>query len=522
MALAVVLVGHSPLRADVKPNPLVSDGMVLQQKSSVKVWGTADPGEKITVRFRDVVTMTQADKKGNWSVTLASREPGGPFPMTIAGKNEIVLKDVYVGEVWVASGQSNMEWNVGWPPAVDMKSATAEPANPLLRVFTVKHNVQITPATTVEGKWVEAAPETVGKFSAVGYFFARDLQKKLKIPVGLIHSSWGGTPAEAWTSLRVLKELPVTRYQGEAFEKTAQGYEAALKAYKEAEAKGEKPEAPPKRPNVNQYSPTTLYNGMLAPLLPYKIKGVIWYQGESNAGRAYAYEALFTALIQNWRADWQNPDMPFLFVQLAPFMRIAKSPGPSGWAELRESQRQTALKVPHTGMVVITDLGHEADIHPTPKQPVGERLAALAEGKVYGLKSDNGYPEFAGMKIDGNKAVLTFKVGGGLQALELVPSDERKNPKSGQVSGSAWRVKEGSKGAELQGFTVAGGDNVFHNAKAKIEGNTVVVWSAEVSAPVAVRYGWANHPVGNLFGLDGLPASPFRTDDLPFTTAPKK
>jgi sialate O-acetylesterase len=409
--------------------------------------------------------------------------------MTIEGNNKVELKDVYVGEVWLCSGQSNMEWSVNASNSDDKESAKAEPANALLRVFNVGKVVKTEPVAEAKGKWVEASPETVGRFSAAGYFFARDLQKKLKVPVGLIHSSWGGTPAESWTSARVLKELPVTQGQMEAFET--------------------------KKPKPTAFSPAVLYNGMIAPLLLYKIKGVIWYQGESNSGRAYAYEALFSAMIRNWRDDWKNPDMPFYFVQLAPFQRITKQPGNSGWAELREAQRQTALKVPHTGMAVITDLGHEADIHPTPKRPVGERLAGLAEKYIYGLKVDTDFPAFAGMKVATNKAVLNFKGGGGLQSFELVPTNERPN-------GAAWRVKEGSKGAELQGFTVAGADNVFHNAHAKIEGDTVVVWNDEVSAPVAVRYGWANHPMGNLFGLNGLPASPFRTDDLPFSTAPKK
>jgi sialate O-acetylesterase len=488
-ALVLLLSAQSPVLADVKPNPLISDGMVLQQKELVRVWGTAEPGEKITVRFRDVVTTTQADKKGAWSVTLASRNAGGPFPMTIAGKNEIVLKNVYVGEVWLCSGQSNMEWKVNGSNSTDKDSAKSEPANPMLRVFNVKKAIKNSPVSEAEGNWVESSPETVGGFSAVGYFFARDLQKKLKVPVGLIHSSWGGTRAEVWTSVRTLKDLPTSKNE---VENSKSG-----------------------KPGLFPNSPGVLYNGMIAPLLPYKIKGVIWYQGESNAGRAFAYEELFSAMIRNWREDWHNQDMPFYFVQLAPFGRVTKVPGPSGWAELREAQRQTALKVPHTGMAVITDLGHETDIHPTPKRPVGERLALLAEKQVYGLKVGAEPPSFAGLKSEGSKAILSFKGGGGLQSLELVPTDERKG-------GAAWRVKEGSQGAEVRGFTVAGSDHVFHNAQAKIEGNTVVVWSDAVNTPVAVRYGWANHPLANVFGLNGLPVSPFRTDDLPFTTRPKK
>jgi sialate O-acetylesterase len=520
--IGLFLGAGSPVRADVKPNPVISDGMVLQQKELVRVWGTADPDEKVTVRFRDVTTTTRADKSGKWSVTLASRGAGGPFPMTIEGKNKIELNNVFVGEVWLCSGQSNMEWKVNWSSKADKEDAAAAEPNPLLRVFNVEHNVQTRPGGNLHGSWVDANPQTVSNFSAVGYFFAQDLQQKLKVPVGLINSSWGGTPAEAWTSLRVLRELPLLKDQAEGFEKALQKYEKALKTSKETEPKSDQQESPAKKPTFNQYSPTTLYNGMIHPLLPYKIRGVIWYQGESNAGRAYAYESLFSAMIQNWRDDWRSPNLPFLFVQLAPFTRIPKALGRSDWAELRESQRQTALKLPHTGMVVITDLGHEADIHPTPKRPVGERLAAMAANRVYGLEAGADYPQFASMKVEGNKAILRFKGGDGLQALELVPTDERKNPKTGQSLGSAWRVKEGSKGAEVRGFTVAGADHVFHNAQAKIEGASVIVWSDDVSAPVAVRYGWANHPVGNLFSLGGLPVSPFRTDELPFATAPRK
>ncbi len=485
--LAVLgLLAPASARADVKPHALCTDGMVLQQKMDVNIWGAADKGEKVTVSFRGKTASATADDHGRWKVSLPSGSAGGPFPMTIAGNDKgLDYKDVYVGEVWVCSGQSNMEQSVNGSNAADQKLAKGLAHNPMLRTFNVKKSPQTVPVNETGGVWIDAKPETVGGFTAVGYFFGRDLHEALKVPVGLIHTSWGGTRAEAWTSREALDRNPL--------------YKTDLVG-----------------DSLNPNSASALYNGMIHPLLNYRIQGAIWYQGESNAGQAYRYRELFPMMIQNWRHDWRQGDFPFLFVQLAPYTDVQKEPRESNWAELREAQTMT-LKLPHTGMAVITDCGHERDIHPTPKQPIGKRLSRIARAQTYGEKIVYSGPMYKGLKIDGNRAVLSFEhIGGGLVAKELEPTDGRKN-KAG-TEGFAWRVKEGSTKADLMGFTVGGEDKKFHNAKAMIQGDTVVVTCEAVSNPVAVRYGWANHPLVNLFNQEGLPASPFRTDDFPGIT----
>ncbi len=469
-------------RAEVKPHALCSEGMILQQKAPATIWGTADKGETVTVSFRGQLVIDEADEKGNWSVSFPAGKAGGPFELTIKGKNTIVYKNVLVGEVWICSGQSNMEAKVGNNSKSDKDYATSAPHNPMLRHYTVKRTPQATPQTETGGAWVDADPKTVGSFTAVGYFFGRSLQEKLKVPVGLIHTSWGGTPIEAWMSSDAL---------------TAAGVKGGA-------GKGK----------IGPNTPSSLYNGMIAPLLNYRVQGAIWYQGESNAGNAYAYRKLHPGMIESWRKEWSNPNLAFYFVQLAPYTKIATVPGNSDWAELREAQTMT-LKLKNTGMAVITDFGNENDIHPTPKRPVGERLALAALAKTYGQKIVYSGPMYKAVKFDGDKAILSFDhLGGGLISQELALD---KNSK-----GNAWRVKEGSNGAPLTGFTLCGKDQKFQPAKAEIVGDTVVVTSELVPEPVAVRYGWANHPLCNLFNREGLPASPFRTDDFPGITQPKQ
>jgi sialate O-acetylesterase len=486
--LFILYIGLLPVsaRADVKPHALCSEGMVLQQKAKVNIWGTADKGEKVTVTFRDEKAAATADGDGRWVVALNSGPAGGPFEMTIAGNNTISYKNVLVGEVWICSGQSNMEQSVNGSDKGDKEIATSAPHNPMLRMFTVKKNPQMKPQTDTGGAWTDAKPETVGKFSAVGYFFGRNLQEKRNVPVGLIHTSWGGTRIEAWMS------------------------ETTLAPY-------EKPAANPKNPhNVA----AALYNGMIHPLLNYQVKGAIWYQGESNAGKAYKYRSLHPAMIENWRADFKNPDLAFYFVQLAPYGSVKKAPDESNWAELREAQTMT-LKLKNTGMAVITDCGCEYDIHPTPKRPIGQRLALAALAQTYGEKIVHSGPMYKSVKFENGKAVLTFDhLGGGLVTKELVPTLERKN-KDGSIS-HAWRIKDNSKDAPLVGFTVCGKDKVFQTAFAEIVGDTVVVSCSNLDAPMAVRYGWANHPICNLYNREGLPASPFRTDTFPGITQPKQ
>lgn len=472
-------------RADVKPHAICSEGMVLQQQSKAKVWGTADPGENVTVTLQGSTAAATADPKGNWAVEIDTGKAGGPFTMTIAGKNTITYKNILVGEVWVCSGQSNMEWTVGGCDKTDQDYAKAAPANKMLRVFNVKKSPQGTPQTETTGTWIEADPKVVLGFSATAYFFGRNLQENLKVPVGLIHTSWGGTRIETWMSKAALEAAGV----------------------KEGEAK-----------TIGANTASALYNGMIYPILNYRVKGAIWYQGESNAGKAYQYRTLHPAMIEQWRADFKNPDLAFYFVQLASFQAINPKPGESNWAELREAQTMT-LKLKNTGMAVITDFGDEADIHPSPKRPVGDRLALAARAQTYGEKIVYSGPLYKTVKFDGNKAVLSFDhVGGGLVTKEIVPTPSR-NAKA--TKAFAWRVKEGSSGAPLIGFTVAGKDKVFHTAKAEIVGDTVVVTSEAVAEPVAVRFGWAQHPLCNLYNREGLPASPFRTDTFPGTTQPK-
>jgi sialate O-acetylesterase len=470
-ALAVftgLVVGAAPASAAVKPNPLFSDNAVLQRDVAVPVWGTADPDEKVTVTLQDQTASGTADKDGKWMVKLPKLKAGGPFELKIEGKGGgVTLKNVLVGEVWIASGQSNMEWPVR--ASADAQKAIDNSKNDKIRLFTVPKKTQTVPQTTVDGKWAECGPGTVPGFSAVAYFFGRDLEKELNVPVGLIHSSWGGTICEAWANADALEKHP------------------DFKDVKERLAR-EKPES------NNPNRPAVLYNAMIAPLVPYGIRGAIWYQGESNAGRAHQYRTLFPLMIQNWRDDWKQPDQTFLLVQLAPFMKIVKEPQESAWAELREAQLMSTTKLPKVGIAVITDVGHETDIHPKQKEPVGHRLALAALALSYGQKVVYSGPTYDSMKVEDGKAVLSFKhVGGGLVA----------------------------RGGALTGFTICGEDHKFVNADARIDGDKVIVSSSQVVKPVAVRYGWANYPVVNLENKEGLPASPFRTDDFPGVTLPK-
>jgi sialate O-acetylesterase len=500
---AGLLAPQPPARADVKPNGLIGDNMVLQQGIKAPLWGTADDGEEITVTFEDQKHTTTA-KGGKWRVDLDPlKAGGGPRELTIAGKNTIHVKNVLVGEVWICSGQSNMEFPLS--AAHEGKQAVAESKDPNLRLFTVPHTSTEKPRADVHGKWQVCGPGTVGGFSAVAYYFGRDLRKDLDVPVGLIETNWGGTVCEAWTSHRALADVPELKYLANRYPHGYRGaledYLKALDRYREQVAKdvdsGKEPPPPPQPPapsrDPNAF-PSSLYNGMIRPLIPYAVKGAIWYQGESNAGRAFEYRTLFPTMIRDWRQRWHEGDFPFLFVQLAPW--FAGNPNGPEWAELREAQLQTAQKVPNTAEAVITDVGNLMDIHPKQKEPVGHRLALAALALGYGKKVEYSGPVYESMKVEGNKAILSFThVGEGLEA----------------------------KGGPLEGFTIAGPDHHFVKAEAEIRDGHVEVWSKEVEKPVAVRYGWANFPVVNLYNKDGLPATPFRTDDLPLTTGgPKK
>jgi sialate O-acetylesterase len=495
-------------QAEVRVHNLFSDHMVLQRNTSVPIWGWADDGEKVVVEFQGKKASTTA-KDGRWMVRLKNLKAGGPDTLKVFGtkadangtRHSVVeIKDVLVGEVWLASGQSNMEWpmRASYQPEEDIKKS----ANPHIRLFTVPKLKLNAPTNNVNARWQECEPDAVRSFSAVAYYFARDLQKALGVPVGVIHTSWGGSPAEVWMSRRVLSGNP--EYQRDVLDPFAGQWERHQKAL----ARFEADRAAAKKAGTNFtgrmpsiWTPSELYNGMIANLIPYAVQGAIWYQGESNAGRAWQYRRLFADMIENWREDWDR-DFSFLHVQLAPWDKnrkrsleeITAKPVDSDWAELREAQWLVAKNLKKTGMAVITDVGDKDDIHPTKKEPAGQRLALLARKVAYGEKLIAEGPTYRKAKFDDGAAELSFNnVGSGLEA----------------------------RGGSLKGFAIAGEDKKFVWADARIEGNKVIVSSPSVPEPKAVRYGWADFPVVNLFNKEGLPATPFRTDDWEMLTKPK-
>ncbi len=506
---AAVAILAAPVSAELALSTMFSDHMVLQQQQAVPVWGTADPGASISVSINGKTARTKADDAGAWSVELEAMKAGGPFSLDVVGEEDrITLVDVLVGEVWVCSGQSNMQWTVANSNNPDEEIANAD--HPQLRLYTVPRKTADTPQSSCEGRWSVCSPETIPSFSAVAYYFGREVQANQNVPVGLIHTSWGGTPAESWTRLETLQADDEFAPLLERWDGIVENYPTALEKHKEAVAKWEKLAADakaagkdaPKKPRAptgpdSPHRPASLSNGMIAPVVPYGIQGAIWYQGESNAGRAYQYRNLFSTMIEDWRDFWDNDDdFPFLFVQLANFRAREDQPVESEWAELREAQNM-ALDLPNTGMAVAIDIGEADDIHPRNKQDVGKRLAMAAEAVAYKeAGADRTGPLYAGMKTKGDTIEVKFDyVDDGLQA----------------------------EGDTIKGFAIAGEDKQFVWADAQIKGkNTVVVSSSEVTEPVAVRYGWANNPEVNLYNSEGLPVSPFRTDDWPGLTVDNK
>ncbi|MEO6742071.1 MAG: sialate O-acetylesterase [Chthoniobacteraceae bacterium] len=505
-ALAAFLGCSVAAFADVKLPALISDNMVLLQDSKANVWGTADAGEKVTVTLGDKKVGTTADENGKWSVKLEGLAPGSGKEMTIAGRNTFTIENVAIGEVWVASGQSNMEMAV--KSAMNSEKEIADAKFPDIRVFTVTKNGSKTPLADCTGKWEVATPETAGHFSAVGYFFMRELHQKLKMPVGLIHTSWGGTPVETW--------IPESGMQsnakfGDHWKKKMAAYPAAKEAYdkqmaalKEAteKAKAEGKPAPrgpraPEGPDSLNGAPSGLFNGMIAPVAPYTIRGAIWYQGESNAGpnnrgNMDLYGQLFPTMILSWRYEFakargvarEESEFPFLFVQLANYQKRFEQPTDSYWAQIREAQTGT-LEVPRTGMALAIDVGEAYDIHPKNKQEVGRRLALNALAQVYFHEMEYSGPLYGGMQIEEGKVRLNLSNAQGLKTTD---------------------------GAPIKGFALAGEDKNFHWAKAEVEHDHIIVSCAEVPNPVAIRYGWADNPNLNLVNSAGLPASPFRSD----------
>jgi sialate O-acetylesterase len=628
--------------ADINLITLFSDNMVLQRDITLPIWGTAIAGGNVKVEIKDQVKSTTVQENGQWKVDLDKMPAGGPYELMVIGEDTTIFKNVMVGEVWICSGQSNMEMALsGWGKIDNYEEEIANADYPNIRLFQVKHTASALPLDTINCPgWDKCSPGIIPKFSAVAYFFGRKIHKELNIPVGLIHTSWGGTPAESWTSAEALKKMTDFRDEVEEIEatkgipqQTMEEYQAELKSWYDKTKAGDagfkngqpiwnnpalklsgwktmklparwenagypyldgimwfrkeiylpvkmagtdlmlhlgpvndiditwfngvkvgsmsdasmprdynipksivkagknvivvnvqdigysggiwgkphqlflessrgnkitlagdwlckigfdtkilgiKPRSP-EDPN----RPTVLFNAMLHPLIPFAIRGAIWYQGESNAGRAYQYQTLFPTMIKDWRAQWDQGNFHFLFVQLANFKPLQTDPQDDDWAELREAQLMT-LSLPNTGMASAIDIGEADDIHPKNKQEVGRRLALNALHLAYGKNIVHSGPIYKSMKIEGNKIRLSFDhIGQGLVA------------KSSKV---------------LKGFAIAGDDKKFVWAHADIDGATIIVSKPGLEKPVAVRYAWAANPIGNLFNKDGLPASPFRTD----------
>ena len=514
ISIAALFVAVSTARADVKLHGLFTDHMVLQRNATVPVWGWADEGETVTVEFRGE-KITTAAKNGKWTIYLKKLSAGGPDDFKVTGKNSITLQDVLVGEVWLASGQSNMEWTMRNTHLANLEMPKT--ANPMVRLYTVPKLKAEKPVDNVPSSWTACGPETISNFSAVAYYFGRDLQQALGVPVGMIHTSWGGSPAEVWMRQEVLESNPdFKRDILDTYAASKKRNEDAIVVWEaERDAAKQANQSFTKRKPSLAWRPAELYNGMIAPLIPYAIKGAIWYQGESNAERAYQYRSLFADMVSNWRHDWNQGDFTFLQVQLAPFKAIKSEPGESSWAELREAQNYAMKVLPKVGVAVITDVGEEKDIHPRKKEPVGARLALAARHIAYGENLVWSGPAYKSMKVKGNKAILSFNhVGSGLEARRATDIEDATGP-------AVYDQSRGRIQRDLKGFAICGEDRKFVWATAEIAGDKVVVSSPQVAKPVAVRYGWADFPVVNLWNREGLPASPFRTDDFPMITAPK-
>ena len=493
---ALVTGGLTSLQAAVTLASPFTDHAVLQRGIEIPVWGSAAAGEKVTVTFDGQNKSVTTGVDGRWLVKLTSHQAGGPYDLTIAGTNTITLTDVLVGEVWICSGQSNMEWTVKQSRDAEQEITAAN--FPKLRHFAVEKKVSEQPVSTCGGTWTVCSPQTVGNYTAVGYFFGRKLVQELDVPIGLMHTSWGGTPAEAWTSRPALTSTAPFTDAVSAWDKRVENLPAELEKHKKAmeqwaknaataKAEGKPEPKKPKAPEgkINQNSATALYNGMISPLVPYGIKGAIWYQGEANAGRAKNYHALLSLMIGDWRQSFGQGDFSFYIVQLANFMERKPQPTDTAWAALREAQYLTTTTVKNTGLALAIDVGEAKDIHPKNKQDVGLRLALNALAKDYGKKIEYSGPVYKSMKIDGANIVLSFDhLGGGLTVV----------------------------GDTLTGFAIAGADKKFVWADAKIVGDTVVVSAASVTTPVAVRYAWGDNPACSLSNKANLPAVPFRTD----------
>jgi sialate O-acetylesterase len=490
--IGLVLLLSAAAPAQVTLPSILADHMVVQRGLPVRVWGMAAPLEPVSATFRGETRTTTADELGRWSIYLPIGEAGGPFSLAVKAANTITLNDVMVGDVWVASGQSNMEF-----PMTGLKNADSEIAagqHPEIRIFIVDHRPADYPQPDVPAKtWAACTPESVARSSAVAYYFAREIAARQHVAVGLIETFWGGSLAEAWTSLRSLSAdaslMPAFAERAKMVDSQAttvlqrQREDVAFqKAVAQAKAEGKPAPWPAWHPDFAGWAPAALYNGMIAPLTPFAIRGVIWYQGESNSGpeRASWYAHLFQTMIHDWRNSWDEGDFPFLFVQLANW----KTGPEARWPVVRDAQRQT-LQLKNTGMAVIIDVGDPDDLHPKDKLDVGLRLALAARSIAYSEKIEWSGPLYKQLTHEEHALRVWFDHANGLTA----------------------------KGGELTGFEVAGADGKYSPAQAVIDGTSVVVSSAAVPAPVSVRYAWADSPICNLYNREGLPASPFRAPE---------
>lgn len=494
LILLLLLLTTTVASADVRLPALFSDHMVLQRDKVNYVWGWADVGETVSVTFDGTTTSTVASDTGTWVVHIPSAPLGSPKTLTVKGSNTITINDILMGDVWICSGQSNMQWTLD--RADDAENEIANANYPNMRYFFVPLTVARTEQSDVDAQWRATTPEVAAGFSAVAYFFGRTVHQELDVPIGLISTSWGGTAIESWMSqdATALSETyaelnedwqPALREHGDLIEKH---YDRTIKPPVELPKTKRNVGGAPNVPSFN-------YNAMIAPLWRYGIKGAIWYQGESNAGRAYQYRDLMKTMIRDWRVQFGQGDFPFFITQLANYTERATEPGRSDWAELREAQLM-ATDLPNVGMAVIIDIGEAEDIHPKNKQDVGRRLAQSAFNIAYGQDVLPSGPVYKKMKKGRGKITLRFDhVGKGLST---------KN-----------------RGAST-GFQIAGKDQKWVWADTAINGKKVTVWSDSVKKPVAVRYGWANNPDCNLYNLEGLPATPFRTDDWEISTRNRK
>jgi sialate O-acetylesterase len=505
--LTAVLALASVARAELKLPAIIGDHMVLQQKQANPIWGWDTPGTKVAVQFAGQSYSATAGADGRWTVKLAPADANAtPQVIAITGTTKRDVQDVLIGEVWMCSGQSNMGFKLSQDWNGDIEAAASKLPN--LRLISVPTVGTQELKTDFKGQWKASTPESAKAFSAVGFLYGRYLHEILNVPVGLIDNSWGGSAAEAWVRRETIENDPrfktlmesTTKKEAQlTSEKGKADFAQSVAAWKSAveKAKAEK-KTPPRAPVdwlTGNARPGNIFAGMVNPTLGYGMKGVIWYQGESNAGRAYEHAMLFPFLIEQWRKEWGQGDFSFYWVQLADFKPEKSTPGDSDWAELRETQTKTQ-SLTHTGQAVIIDLGEGKDIHPRNKHDVAARLVRWALVKDYGLKFPYRSPEYKSMTVAGNKVTVTLDCfGSSIRAFDV---------------------------AEARGFAICGEDKKWHWASGKvIAPDKVEVWSDEVLAPIAMRYAWADNPVCNLSSNDGLPVTPFRTDDFDMITKPK-